>query len=147
MPSVSKKQQRFMVMVHALQKGDISKKDVSPEVKKAAKTMNKKDAKDFASTKHKGLPNKVKKEVFEKVFDVLSRRGYWNAKIKKESINLLYNKLTESIERNDFLWLSRNLTENQRFYLTCYKLLTGKNFPYKDIAIMQENIKRILLTL
>jgi hypothetical protein len=55
--AVSKKQQRFMGMVHAAQKGE---KPASKEVAKVAKDMGKKDAKDFASTKHKGLPEKVK---------------------------------------------------------------------------------------
>jgi hypothetical protein len=55
--AVSKKQQRFMGMVHAAQKGE---KPASKEVAKVAKSMGKKDAKDFASTKHKGLPEKVK---------------------------------------------------------------------------------------
>ncbi|NBU82683.1 MAG: DUF3008 family protein, partial [Flavobacteriaceae bacterium] len=54
MPAVSKAQQRFMGMVHATQKGDIEAP--SKEVEKAADSMKKSDAKDFASTKHKGLP-------------------------------------------------------------------------------------------
>jgi hypothetical protein len=53
MPAVSKAQQRFMGMVHAAQKGE---EPASPEVAKVAKDMDKSDAKDFASTKHKGLP-------------------------------------------------------------------------------------------
>ena len=56
--AVSKQQQKFMGMVHAMQTGD-KVKGASPELKKVAKTMGKKDAKDFASTKHKGLPKKV----------------------------------------------------------------------------------------
>jgi hypothetical protein len=56
--AVSKQQQKFMGMVHAMQKGE-KVKGASPELKKVAKTMGKKDAKDFASTKHKGLPKKV----------------------------------------------------------------------------------------
>jgi len=56
MPAKSKKQQRFFGMVHARQKGE----DVGgPEVEKVAKSISKKDAEDFASTKHKGLPEKV----------------------------------------------------------------------------------------
>jgi hypothetical protein len=55
--AVSKKQQRFMGMVHAAQKGE---KPASKEVAKTAKGMGKKDAEDFASTKHKGLPEKKK---------------------------------------------------------------------------------------
>jgi len=57
MPAVSKAQQRFMGMVHAAQKGE---EPASPEVAKVAKDMTKKSAKDFASTKHKGLPGHVK---------------------------------------------------------------------------------------
>jgi hypothetical protein len=48
-----------MGMVHATQKGE---KAPSKEVAKVAKSMGKKDAEDFASTKHKGLPEKKKPE-------------------------------------------------------------------------------------
>lgn len=56
--AVSKKQQKFMGMVHAAQKGE---KPASAEVAKVAKSMKKGDVKDFAQTKHKGLPEKKKK--------------------------------------------------------------------------------------
>jgi len=55
--AVSKAQQKFFGMVRAKQKGEMD--DASPEVAKAAKSMSKKDVKDFAKTKHKGLPDKV----------------------------------------------------------------------------------------
>ena len=57
--AVSKAQQKFMGMVHAAQKGE---KPASKEVAKVAKEMPKKAAKDYAATKHKGLPEKKKKE-------------------------------------------------------------------------------------
>ena len=57
----SKAQQRFMGMVHAMQK-DEKIKGASKELKQAAKEMPKKAAKDYAKTKHKGLPAKVKEE-------------------------------------------------------------------------------------
>ena len=60
MPSVSKQQQKFFGVVKAMQKGDIPKKGSAG---KAAKTMDKDDVDDFASTKHKGLPKKVKREM------------------------------------------------------------------------------------
>ena len=57
--AVSKKQQRFMGMAHAMQKGEkIS--GAGKELKKVAKTMKKGDVEDFAKTKHKGLPEKAK---------------------------------------------------------------------------------------
>jgi hypothetical protein len=55
----SKAQQRFMGMVHATQKGEPAP---SKEVAKVAKSMPKKAAKDYASTKHKGKPEHVKKK-------------------------------------------------------------------------------------
>ena len=60
--AVSQQQQKFMGMVHAMQKGE-EVKGASPELEKVAKTMGKKDAKDFASTKHKGLPKTVTEDV------------------------------------------------------------------------------------
>ena len=56
MPALSKKQQRFFGIVRAIQKGEMA--PTSPETAKAAETMKKSDVKDFASTKHKGLPEK-----------------------------------------------------------------------------------------
>ena len=59
MPASSKSQQRFFGVVKAMQKGDIPKKGRAGKV---AKSMTKKDVDDFASTKHKGKPEKVKQE-------------------------------------------------------------------------------------
>lgn len=59
MPAKSKSQQQFMGMVHACQK---SGECASDEVKKVAGSIKDKDAEDFASTKHKGLPKRVKKD-------------------------------------------------------------------------------------
>lgn len=70
MPAVSKAQQRFMGMVHAAQKGDME--NPSPEVAKAADSMSDKDAKDFASTSHKGLPDK-KEEQLNKIREIIRK--------------------------------------------------------------------------
>ena len=67
MPSKSKAQQRFMGLVHAYKKGEVPTSKVSKSVKDAAKSMSKKDTEKYASTKHKGLPNKVKKEMLKKI--------------------------------------------------------------------------------
>ena len=59
MPAKSKKQQKFFGMVHQCQKtGNCA----SSEVEKVAKSIDYGDADDFASTKHKGLPEKVKED-------------------------------------------------------------------------------------
>ena len=63
MPARSKAQQRFFALVRSYQDGDAKK--VSPAIKKVAKSISKKDADDFASTKHNGLPSKVRQEIRE----------------------------------------------------------------------------------
>ena len=60
MPASSKSQQRFFGVVKAMQKGDLPK---TGKAGKIAKQMSKKDVDKYASTKHKGKPEKVKKEM------------------------------------------------------------------------------------
>ena len=59
--AVSKAQQKFFGMAHAMQKG-AKIKGASKELKDVAKSMGKGDVKDFAKTKHKGLPQHVTKK-------------------------------------------------------------------------------------
>ena len=56
MPSKSKAQQRFFGMVDAYKKGKL--KNPSKKIKDASKEMTMGSVKDFAETKHKGLPEK-----------------------------------------------------------------------------------------
>ena len=58
--AVSKAQQKFMAMVLAKKRGEM--KNASPEVEKAAAGMSEKSARDYAKTKHKGLPEKKDSE-------------------------------------------------------------------------------------
>ena len=77
----SKAQQRFMgAVLHAKRTGESS----TPEVAKAAGSMKTKDVKDFASTKHKGLPEKktVDEEASYKDFTKRAREA--SARVNKE---------------------------------------------------------------
>jgi hypothetical protein len=65
MPAASKQQQKLMGIVHGIQKGTVDPKDVSAKAGEMAKTMKPSEVKKYASTKHKGLPKKVKKEGIE----------------------------------------------------------------------------------
>ena len=60
-------------MVHALKKGEMKPSDASPEVKKAADSMTKKSTKKYASTKHKGKPERVSKEVVKKLGEMIKQ--------------------------------------------------------------------------
>ena len=68
MPAVSKKQQKFFGIVRAIQKGEQA--PTTPETAKAASDMKKGDVKKFASTKHKGLPEKK-----------VTKEGYGNPRV------------------------------------------------------------------
>ena len=59
MPAKSKAQQKFFGVVKGIQKGTGKG---TGKAKKAASDMDPSDVDDFASTKHDGLPNKVKRE-------------------------------------------------------------------------------------
>jgi hypothetical protein len=102
--AVSKKQQKFMGMVHAAQKGE---KPASKEVAKTAKGMGKKDAEDFASTKHKGLPEKKKpegkKEKTEETADSTPSKGgvKYGGGIYDSMNRELENMIAESMARLD----------------------------------------------
>lgn len=59
--ALSQQQQKFMGMVYAVKKGEMAAP--SAAVAKAAAGMSKKSARDFAKTKHEGLPKKVEEQV------------------------------------------------------------------------------------
>ena len=71
MPALSKKQQKFMGIVRSIQKGEQPASNFSKDAQDVAKDMKKKDVKDFASTKHKGLP--MKKEILGKLKEMIKQ--------------------------------------------------------------------------
>ena len=89
--SVSKAQQKFFGMVRATQKGEMEAP--SPEVAAAAKSMKKKDVKDFASTEHKGLPEKKKGKKKRKKVVKEESCGTGDSRGSYTTRNLIKNKL------------------------------------------------------
>jgi hypothetical protein len=93
--SVSKKQQKFMGQVHAIQTGQIEPSDINPKfrknIMKVAKTMKPRDAEDFAKTKHKGLPEK-KKSINECGYPH-SNNGKSRLVVKQSADNIDANKI------------------------------------------------------
>lgn len=83
--SLSKAQQRFMGMVYATKSGEM--KAPSSEVASAAAGMTTKQAKDFAKTKHKGLPEK---KVSEQMLPEPTT----------EPVNSMVNKKTELLDKS-----------------------------------------------
>lgn len=96
--SKSKAQQKFMGMVHAYQKGELKDNEVSNSIKKAAESMTNKEVEDFASTKHKNLPEKVNEEFYDKIIKIeyFNKNGQLknlnSEKIPQDDLNTLTNK-------------------------------------------------------
>jgi hypothetical protein len=95
MPAKSKAQQKFMGMVHAAKSGD---KPASKAVADTAKSITKKDAKDYASTKHKGLPKKVKEGSKPDYIDA-DNDGNEKETMKKAFADKKKAKIKESLEQ------------------------------------------------
>ncbi len=111
MPAQSKAQQRFMGMVHAAQKGDME--NPSPEVQKAADSMSDKDAKDFASTSHKGLPDKVKEAIIKELRSV-------------RAIQTDYAKVIDSMEKHLEAYKKSKGTPEEKQHIQQLKTLTAQ---------------------
>jgi hypothetical protein len=111
MPAQSKAQQRFMGMVHAVQKGDMDAP--SKEVEKAADSMSDKDAKDFASTKHAGLPEKIKE------FIIREARGV-------KTITKEYGEVVDQIQKHLDLYKQTKGTPAEKQHIQQLKQLNNK---------------------
>ena len=77
MPSRSTAQQKLMGMAYALKKGDMDPSDASDEVKDLANNMTLQQLKDFASTKHEGLPDHVKEDTVNEWLPGVSAGQKW----------------------------------------------------------------------
>lgn len=127
--AVSKAQQRFFGMVDAYKKGEMP--DASPAIRKAADGMTKKQVKDFAKTKHKGLPNHVdentlvrliRESIQEHLVDVMKR--YTEGKATPKEANKAIMDLANSSN-------SINERKNRSFYDYAdeYMKKNGKKLP------------------
>jgi len=74
MPAQSKAQKRLMGQAYAVKTGKKDPDEVSDKVAQLAQGMTKKQLKDFASTKHKGLPDT--KESFVPTFESFINEDY-----------------------------------------------------------------------
>ena len=88
MPSVSKKQQKFMGIVRSIQKGEQPASKFSKSAQKAAKKMKKSSVKKYAKTKHDDLPVKkesLSKSQIKKMRDEFDKTGELPPHLKKIS--------------------------------------------------------------
>ncbi len=102
--AVSQQQQKFFGVVDALQKGEMKPSEASSAAKKAAKSMNNGDVKDFASTKYKELPVQ-KEEAFmdkfkpsKKLRDLINTISAWYEDNDAKSIDRVEKNLEKVLQ-------------------------------------------------
>ena len=111
MPAVSKKQQKFFGIVRAIQKGEMA--PTTPETAKAAEDMKKGDVKKFASTKHKGLPEKKKIEEDREIKKVIKQLRK-SVKAHDKQADTLEKKIEEQISFPQMQERIRDAKEKRR---------------------------------
>ena len=111
MPAVSKKQQKFFGIVRSVQKGEQS--PTTPEVAKAAADMKRGDVKKFASTKHKGLPEKKKIEEDKQIKKIVKQLRK-SVKSHAKQADTLEKKIEEQISFPQMQQRVRDAKERRR---------------------------------
>ena len=100
MPALSKKQQKFFGIVRAIQKGEQA--PTTPETAKAAADMKKGDVKKFASTKHKGLPEKKKIKEDRQIKKIVKQLRK-SVKSHEKQADTLEKKIEEQLTYKHFI--------------------------------------------
>tara|TARA_Y100000992_G_scaffold146164_1_gene97245 strand:+ start:643 stop:1104 length:462 start_codon:yes stop_codon:yes gene_type:complete len=138
MPAVSKKQQKFFGIVRAVQKGEMA--PTTPETAKAASDMKKSDVKKFASTKHKGLPEKKKIEEDKQIKKIVKQLRK-SVKSHEKQADTLEKKIEEQLSYQHFIKKAKQSSEKMKqdkernremAAASAYKDKKGKGIKFYD---------------
>ena len=138
MPAVSKKQQKFFGIVRAIQKGEQA--PTTPETAKAAADMKKGDVKKFASTKHKGLPEKKKIEEDKQIKKIVKQLRK-SVKSHAKQADTLEKKIEEQLSYQYFIKKAKESSDRMKSNkqksremaaASAYKDKKGKGIKFYD---------------
>ena len=90
MPATSKQQQQLFGLALSVKRGETPRSEASDEVLNIVDTMSEKQIEDFASTSHKGLPQKVEQRLREIIREEL--RSLSENKLQKGDFVKYYDK-------------------------------------------------------
>ncbi len=139
--AVSQKQQEFFGVVRAMQKGKLPKKG---KAGKAAKDMSKRDVKDFASTKHKGLPihaneetsplmtlakQKMANNYISAVNKTYPTLTFGEGELEEKITNLVEKHIHPSMTKNDLITTIKNLVTESPIIEELDEELTENQLP------------------
>ena len=138
MPAVSQKQQKFFGIVRAIQKGEQA--PTTPETAKAAADMKKGDVKKFASTKHKGLPEKKKIEEDKQIKKIVKQLRK-SVKSHEKQADTLEKKIEEQLTYKHFINKAKESSDRMKSNkeksremaaASAYKDKKGKGIKFYD---------------
>ena len=138
MPALSKKQQKFFGIVRAIQKGEQA--PTTPETAKAAADMKKSDVKKFASTKHKGLPEKKKIEEDKQIKKIVKQLRK-SVKSHAKQADTLEKKIEEQLSYQYFIKKAKESSDRMKSNkqksremaaASAYKDKKGKGIKFYD---------------
>ena len=142
MPAVSKKQQKFFGIVRAIQKGEMA--PTTPETAKAAEDMKKGDVKKFASTKHKGLPEKKKIEEDRQIKKIIKQLRK-SVKAHDKQADTLEKKIEE--ESNPRIPRKKGQPANSKKHSDLYTDENPKGtihgLGFKNVATAKASVSKI----
>ena len=142
MPALSKKQQKFFGIVRAIQKGEMA--PTTPETAKAAADMKKGDVKKFASTKHKGLPEKKKIEEDRQIKKIIKQLRK-SVKAHDKQADTLEKKIEE--ESNPRIPRKKGQPANSKKHSDLYTDENPKGtihgLGFKNVATAKASVSKI----
>ena len=98
--AVSKQQQKLMGLALAYKRGEVEDSKVSDTVKDLAKSMSTKELEDFASTKHKGLPQKKEDNNISNRSAALKPQTYNDPNTGRKKVRMVPSK-SNIVKTND----------------------------------------------
>ena len=98
--AVSKQQQKLMGLALAYKRGEVEDSEVSDTVKDLAKSMSTKELEDFASTKHKGLPQKKEDNNISNRSAAMKPQTYNDPNTGKKKVRMVPSK-SNIVKTND----------------------------------------------
>jgi len=142
MPALSKKQQKFFGIVRAIQKGEQA--PTTPETAKAAADMKMSDVKKFASTKHKGLPEKKKIEEDKQIKKIIKQLKK-SVKTHDKQADILSKKIEE--ESNPRIPRKKGQPANSKKHSDLYTDENPKGtihgLGFKNVATAKASVSKI----
>ena len=155
MPSVSRKQQRFMGMVHADQEGKL--KHPSADISRAAGSMSHQAASDFASTSHSGLPERSRKDEMSEILETIAQYNEMGKALRRTSsireIGAKLSHMAEMAERAvvseaddwfDAKTLQRNMKELKTYAEAFSKSAEEADILEQRMTALYDDVGRIL---